>query len=159
MLHACHVQQLLAVLTMHARITQSHMTQQQTNVQHVHTWISGQLHHSCQEFCHAAPLVRHLLAVPCCLSVIASAILRLRQAFKRLVTRPIARSVGLAGLPLPQPVQCSGHLLLARHLKACPRDAHPQVCHLPTVRCSSRGRARSRPCALHSALQLFALTS
>ena len=101
MLHACHVQQLLAVLTMHARITQSHMTQQQTNVQHVHTWISGQLHHSCQEFCHAAPLVRHLLAVPCCLSVIASAILRLRQAFKRLVTRPIARSVGLAGLPLP----------------------------------------------------------
>ena len=132
MLHACHVQQLLAVLTMHARITQSHMTQQQTNVQHVHTWISGQLHHSCQEFCHAAPLVRHLLAVPCCLSVIASAILRLRQAFKRLVTRPIARSVGLAGLPLPQPVQCSGHLLLARHLKACPvmRILRCAICRL-----------------------------
>ena len=105
MLHACHVQQLLAVLTMHARITQSHMTQQQTNVQHVHTWISGQLHHSCQEFCHAAPLVRHLLAVPCCLSVIASAILRLRQAFKRLVTRPVARSGGALALALASPVR------------------------------------------------------
>ena len=46
MLHACHVQQLLAVLTMHARITQSYMTQQ-TNVQHAHTWISGGYQSNC----------------------------------------------------------------------------------------------------------------
>ena len=52
----CYVQQLLAVRTMHARITQSHMTKQ-TNVRSIlpctHVYLSwkGQLHHSCQEFC------------------------------------------------------------------------------------------------------------